>query len=67
MTQLAIQLQRHEDRPTEVIETTLLDLVAAVADSSANDAEVIATVSELIRSGKVHLVGNFRRADVRLG
>ena len=43
---------------------TLLDLVAAVADQAESEAEVIATVSHLINSGRVRLVGNFRGADV---
>ena len=48
-------------------QTTLLELVAAVAESAETDDEVIATVSALLNSGKVTLVGNFRRADVRVG
>lgn len=52
------------EAPTRV--TTLLDLVAAVADASSSDAEVIATVKELINSGKVTLVGEFLGADVKV-
>ena len=50
-----------------MIETTLLDLVAAVSDSAESEAEVVATIADLLRSGKIRLIGNFRRADVRLG
>ena len=50
--------------PTRV--TTLLDLVAAVADSASSDDEVIATVKSLINSGKVTLVGEFLGADVKV-
>jgi hypothetical protein len=39
---------------------TLLDLVRAVAEFSASDAEVVAVVEHLIRSGQVVLVGQFR-------
>ena len=46
--------------------TTLLDLVAAVADSSSSEEEVIATVKSLINSGKVTLVGEFLGADVKV-
>ncbi len=46
--------------------TTLLDLVAAVVDSSSSDEEVIATVKSLINSGKVTLVGEFLGADVKV-
>ena len=44
----------------EVIETTLLELVRAVSDVTDDDREVVATVSHLLRSGRVRLVGNFR-------
>ncbi len=56
--------QIQPDAPTRV--TTLLDLVAAVADSASSDAEVIATVKSLINSGKVTLVGEFLGADVKV-
>ncbi len=46
--------------------TTLLDLVAAVVESSSSDEEVIATVKSLINSGKVTLVGEFLGADVKV-
>jgi hypothetical protein len=46
---------------------TLLDLVRAVSDSAANDAEVIATVVHLVNSGVVQLCGNFRGARFDLG
>ncbi len=56
--------QIQADAPTRV--TTLLDLVAAVADSASSDDEVIATVKSLINSGKVTLVGEFLGADVKV-
>ncbi len=46
--------------------TTLLDLVAAVAQAARSDAEVVATVTHLLRSGKIKLIGNFQGADVRV-
>ncbi len=46
---------------------TLLELVAAVADSARDEREVVAVVADLINSGRVTLVGNFRGADVRVG
>jgi hypothetical protein len=46
---------------------TLLDLVAAIVDSGANESEVVATVTRLVNQGRVRLVGNFRGADVRIG
>ena len=46
---------------------TLLDLVSSIAASAETDAEVVATVTDLINSGKIRLIGNFRGADVRVG
>ena len=43
-------------------DTTLLDLVSAVAASARSDAEVIATVVYLVNSGRVRLCGTFRGA-----
>ena len=42
------------------IETTLLDLVSAVADAAESDEEVVAAISSILNSGQVMLVGNFR-------
>ena len=53
------KLPRVTRATNEQTETTLLDLVTAVADSSNSDEEVLATVSSLLRSGRVKLVGNF--------
>ena len=47
--------------------TTLLDLVSSLAAFAETDAEVVAAVTDLINSGKVRLIGNFRGADVRVG
>ena len=66
MTEAAAKLARL-DAQRETLEITLLELVAAVADSARDEREVVATVSELINSGKIRLVGNFRGADVRVG
>ncbi len=67
MAQPALQRPTAEAPEPQVIETTLLDLVAAVSDSAESEAEVVATIADLLRSGKIRLIGNFRRADVRLG
>ena len=63
--QAAAKLAQIEQQ-THPVEITLLELVAAVADSARNDSEVIATVASLLNSGKITLVGNFRGADVRV-
>jgi hypothetical protein len=45
---------------------TLLDLVRAIAESAKSEAEIVATVTSLINSGRVTLVGHFRGADVKI-
>ena len=49
------------------VQTTLLELVRAVSDSAATDAEVVATVVHLVNSGIVQLCGTFRGARFDLG
>jgi hypothetical protein len=46
---------------------TLLDLVKVVSDHARSEAEVIATVVDLVNSGQVRLCGNFKgaRFDLR--
>jgi hypothetical protein len=41
-------------------ELTLLDLVCAVSAEATTEAEVVATVLHLLRSGRVRLCGSFR-------
>ena len=43
-------------------DVTLLDLVTAVARSARTDAEVVATVVDLVNSGRVRLCGTFKGA-----
>ena len=59
-------LEKIKAKPQEARVTTLLDLVAAVADSAKTEEEVVATVTHLINSGQIKLIGNFRGADVRV-
>ncbi len=59
-------LEKLEAKPQEARVTTLLDLVAAVAESAKTEAEVVATVTHLINSGQIRLIGNFQGADVRV-
>jgi hypothetical protein len=46
---------------------TLLDLVNAVSEHAASEAELIATVVYMVNSGQVQLCGNFKgaRFDLR--
>ncbi len=48
----------------EAIVTTLLDLVAAVSDSTSDDREIVTVIATLLRSGRVHLVGQFRAVNL---
>jgi hypothetical protein len=66
MAQVAHTLAQLESlEATEPETLTLLDLVAAVADASNSEEEVVAAVHHLIDSGRVTLVGNFCQRDVR--
>ncbi len=52
------------DQAQDTQPITLLDLVAAIAESGASETELIATVAHLAASGRVTLIGNFREADL---
>jgi hypothetical protein len=52
-------------RAERCIETTLLELVAAVSDECESEAEVVATVLHLLGSGRARLCGSFRNASLR--
>ena len=51
---------------TQARRITLLELVAAIADSAESDAEVVAVVSHLVNTKQVELIGNFCGADVKI-
>jgi len=50
----------------KVIETTLLDLVQTVGELTEDDREVVAAVIEMLHSGRVRLIGNFRGQRIAL-
>jgi len=50
-------------RPGEGRRVTLLELVTAIGDSTADDREVVCTVVHLLETGRVRLCGNFRGSD----
>lgn len=50
--------------PNLIRKTTLLELVTAVSESTSNEREIVATVLEMLRSGRVRLCGNFRGCDI---
>jgi hypothetical protein len=45
---------------------TLLDLIQAVSEVSANDQEIMSTVADLINSGQVRLGGDAAGATINL-
>ena len=45
---------------TGAVYLTLLDLVQTVGEITDDEAEIVATVIHLLRSGQVKLAGNFR-------
>jgi len=45
---------------TVTIETTLLELVRAISETTDDDVEVVSTIVHLLRSGRVQLCGTFR-------
>jgi len=49
------------------LDMTLLELVNAIADYASSDAEVFATVVQLVNSGAVRLCGNFKGERFDLG
>ena len=53
--QFPVEIQDPESK-----DLTLLELVGSVCDVTDNDDEVIATVLQMLRSGRVRLCGNFR-------
>jgi predicted nucleic-acid-binding protein len=60
-TAAAVQFRAIEQAETDaVVETTLLELVTTLGELTEDDREVVTTVVELLRSGRVRLIGNFR-------
>ena len=53
--QFPVEIQDPESK-----NVTLLELVGSVCDVTDDDDEVIATVLQMLRSGRVRLCGNFR-------
>ena len=46
--------------PSQVTETTLLELVKAVSEVARDEREIVAVVVDLLQRGRAKLVGNFR-------
>jgi hypothetical protein len=52
--------------PSQVTETTLLELVKVVSEVSRDEREIIAVVCDLLERGRARLIGNFRGAPAEI-
>jgi hypothetical protein len=48
------------DAPSGTIETTMLELVGALAEELDDDREIVTAVCSLLQSGRLRLIGTFR-------
>ena len=62
MTVLSKELQKLEQNQRTRIDTTLLDLVWAVSQTTDDDKAVAETVAHLINSRRARLTGTFKNA-----
>jgi hypothetical protein len=51
----------------ERVDTTLLELIQAIAEETNDDREIVATVLHLLRTRRVRLAGNFRDRRIESG
>ncbi len=66
MNTAALAVEESERHPAQAQRVTLLDLVAALADSGASEVEVVWAIVHLVNSGRVRLVGQFREAHIQI-
>ncbi len=66
MNTAVLAVEGSERHPVQAGRVTLLDLVAALADSGASEAEVVWAITHLVNSGRVRLVGQFREAHIQI-
>lgn len=52
--------ERAQQKASEPMRVTLLELVEAVSEVSENESEIVATVAYMLGSGSVELTGTFR-------
>ncbi len=57
---------RLDSTPTETvtIQTTLLELVRAVSETTDDDTEVVSTIVHMLQTGSVELCGTFRNEPI---
>ncbi len=66
MNTAVLAVEESERHPAQARRVMLLDLVAALADSGASEAEVVWAITDLVNSGRVRLVGQFRQAHIQI-
>ncbi len=66
MNTAVLAVEESERHPAQARRVTLLDLVAALADSGASEVEVVWAITHLVNSGRVRLVGQFREAHIQI-
>ena len=66
MNTTVLAVEESERHPAQARRVTLLDLVAALADSGASEVEVVWAITDLVNSGRVRLVGQFREAHIQI-
>ncbi len=66
MKTAVLAVEQIEGRFREARTRTLLDLVAAVADSGATEMEVVWAIVHMVNSGRVRLVGQFRETHIQI-
>ncbi len=66
MNTTVLAVGESEPHPARAQRITLLDLVAALADSGASETEVVWVIAHLVNSGRVRLVGQFREAHIQI-
>jgi hypothetical protein len=52
-------------RGDDIVHTTLLELVRTIGEITDDEAEIVATVIHMLRSGQVELAGSFRGEPIR--
>ncbi len=64
MNTAVLAVEESDRHPAQARRVTLLDLVAALADSGASEVELVWAITHLVNSRRVRLVGQFREAHI---
>ncbi len=62
--QIIHEVETTREPESRAQELTLLELVEAVGEVTADEQEIVATVTHLLVSGRVRLIGNFHDEPV---